>query len=40
MGKIHNRFVILLEVNQVLALDELADIAEQAAAATSPVPAA
>jgi purine-binding chemotaxis protein CheW len=32
MGKVNNRFVILLDVNQVLSLDELADIAEQAEA--------
>jgi purine-binding chemotaxis protein CheW len=32
MGKINSRFVILLDVNQVLSLDELAEIAEQAEA--------
>jgi purine-binding chemotaxis protein CheW len=32
MGKINNRFVILLDVNQVLSLDELAELAEQAEA--------
>jgi purine-binding chemotaxis protein CheW len=32
MGKVNNRFVILLEANQVLSLDELAEIAEQAVA--------
>jgi purine-binding chemotaxis protein CheW len=32
MGKVNNRFVILLDVNQVLSLDELAEIAEQAEA--------
>jgi purine-binding chemotaxis protein CheW len=32
MGKVENKFVILLEVNHVLALDELADIAELTAA--------
>jgi purine-binding chemotaxis protein CheW len=29
MGKINNRFVILLEVNQVLTLDELAELADR-----------
>jgi purine-binding chemotaxis protein CheW len=33
MGKVNNRFVILLDVNHVLALDELADVAEAAEAA-------
>ena len=32
MGKVNNRFVILLDVNQVLSLDELAELAEQAEA--------
>jgi hypothetical protein len=32
MGNVYNRFVILLDVNQVLSLDELAEIAEQAQA--------
>jgi purine-binding chemotaxis protein CheW len=32
MGKVNNRFVILLDVAQVLSLDELAGIAEQAEA--------
>jgi purine-binding chemotaxis protein CheW len=32
MGKVNSRFVILLDANQVLSLDELADIAEQAVA--------
>jgi len=32
MGKVNNRFVILLDVNQVLSLDELAEVAEQAEA--------
>jgi purine-binding chemotaxis protein CheW len=32
MGNVNNRFVILLDVNQVLSLDELAEIAEQAQA--------
>ena len=30
MGNVNGRFVILLDVNQVLSLDELAEIAEQA----------
>ena len=30
MGKVNNKFVILLDVNHVLALDELADVAEVA----------
>jgi purine-binding chemotaxis protein CheW len=30
MGKVNNKFVILLEVNHVLALDELADVAAAA----------
>jgi len=32
MGKVNNRFVILLDANRVLSLDELAEIAEQAVA--------
>ncbi|MEJ0039913.1 MAG: chemotaxis protein CheW [Gammaproteobacteria bacterium] len=32
MGKVNNRFVIVLDVNQVLSLDELAEIAEAAEA--------
>ena len=32
MGKVNHRFVILLDVNQVLSLDELAELAEQAEA--------
>jgi len=32
MGKVNNRFVILLDVNQVLSLNELAEITEQAEA--------
>ncbi len=32
MGKVNNRFVILLDANQVLSLDELAEIAEAAQA--------
>lgn len=35
MGKINNRFVILLDVNQVLSLDELAELAEQAEASAA-----
>ncbi len=30
MGKVNNKFVILLDVNHVLALDELADVADAA----------
>ncbi len=30
MGKVNNKFVILLNTNHVLALDELAEIAEAA----------
>jgi purine-binding chemotaxis protein CheW len=32
MGKVNNRFVILLEVNHVLSLDELAEVTEAAMA--------
>ena len=32
MGKVNNRFVILLDANQVLTLDELAELTEQAEA--------
>jgi len=35
MGKINNRFVILLEVNQVLTLDELAELADKAEASAA-----
>jgi purine-binding chemotaxis protein CheW len=35
MGNINNRFVILLDLNQVLSLDELADVAEQAEASAA-----
>ncbi|MEJ1964140.1 MAG: chemotaxis protein CheW [Gammaproteobacteria bacterium] len=34
MGKVNNKFVILLDVNHVLALDELADVVEAAEAQT------
>jgi purine-binding chemotaxis protein CheW len=36
MGKVNNRFVILLAVNQVLSLDELAEVAAVAHAETPP----
>jgi purine-binding chemotaxis protein CheW len=32
MGKVNDKFVILLDVNQVLSLDELAELTEQAEA--------
>jgi purine-binding chemotaxis protein CheW len=32
MGKVNNKFVILLDANQVLTLDELAELAERAEA--------
>ena len=35
MGNVNNRFVILLDVNQVLSLDELAEITEQAEASAA-----
>jgi purine-binding chemotaxis protein CheW len=35
MGKVNNRFVILLDVNHVLSLDELADVAGSAEAPTA-----
>ena len=35
MGKVNNRFVILLDVNHVLALDELAEAVEAAEAQTA-----
>ena len=35
MGKVNNKFVILLDVNHVLALDELAEVLEAAEAQTA-----
>jgi purine-binding chemotaxis protein CheW len=35
MGKVNNRFVILLDVNQVLSLDELAELADTADASAA-----